>query len=69
MAITPFPHPTPAGVVAEACAGIDSWAGTLWSARTDDELVTGVEELQRLKARTTALEAEPPTCAAPANRS
>ncbi|MGZ8744246.1 MAG: DUF222 domain-containing protein [Nocardioides sp.] len=58
MAITPFPHPTPAGVVAEACAGLDSWAGTLWSARTDGELVTGVEELQRLKAKTAALEAE-----------
>lgn len=58
MAITPFPHPTPAGVLAEACAGLDSWVGTLWSARPDAELVSGVEELQQLKARAAALEAE-----------
>ena len=57
MAITPLPHSTPAGVVAEACAEIDSLAETLWSARTDDEMVAGVEELQRLKAKAAALEA------------
>ena len=30
----------------------------LWSARRSDELVAGVEELQRLKAKAAALEAE-----------
>ena len=58
MAITPFPHPTPAGVVGTACAEIDSLTGSLWSARTDGDLVAGVEELQQLKARAAALEAE-----------
>ncbi|MGH3347891.1 MAG: DUF222 domain-containing protein [Nocardioides sp.] len=57
MAITPLPQPTPAGVVAGVCAEIDSIAGMLWSARPDGELVAGVEELQRLKAKTAALEA------------
>lgn len=37
---------------------LDSIAGTLWSARSSDELVAGVEELQRLKAKAAALEAE-----------
>ncbi|MGH3361379.1 MAG: DUF222 domain-containing protein, partial [Nocardioides sp.] len=58
MAVTPLPQPTPAGVVGEACAAVDSVAGSLWSARGPDELVAGVEELQRLKAKATALEAE-----------
>ena len=58
MAITPFPHPTPSGVVGAACADLDALTGSLWSARTDGELVAGVEELQLLKARTAALEAE-----------
>lgn len=58
MAITPFPHPTPAGAVGTACTELDSLTGSLWSARTDDELVAGVEELQQLKARAAALEAE-----------
>lgn len=58
MAITPFPHPTPAGVVGAACAELDALSGSLWSARTNGELVAGVEELQQLKARTAALEAE-----------
>ncbi len=58
MAISPFPHPTPAGVVGEACAGLDALTGSLWSARTDAELVAGVEELQQLKAKAAALEAE-----------
>jgi hypothetical protein len=62
MAITPFPQPDPApadaaGVVASACAGIDGIAEVLWSARGDDELVAGVEEIQQLKAKTAALEA------------
>ena len=58
MAITPLPHPTPAGVVAAACAGLDAVAGSLWSARGAGELVAGVAELQRLKAKAAALEAE-----------
>ena len=58
MAITPFPHPTPAGVVAGACAEIGALHEVLWSARPSGELVAGVEELQRLKAKAAALEAE-----------
>jgi hypothetical protein len=58
MAITPLPLPTPAGVVAEACAGLDAVAGSLWSARGSGELVAGVEALARLKAKAAALEAE-----------
>lgn len=58
MAIAPFPHPTPAGVAAGACEDLDSLTGTLWSARTSEELVAGVEELQRLKGHLAALEAE-----------
>jgi hypothetical protein len=58
MAITPLPLPTPSGVVAAACASLDAVAGSLWSARPVGELVAGVEELQRLKAKTAALEAE-----------
>jgi hypothetical protein len=60
MAITPFPDPAPAdaaGAVASACAGIDGIAEVLWSARADDELVAGLEELQLLKAKAAALEA------------
>jgi len=58
MAITPLPTPTPAGVVARASAELDSIAGMLWSARPSAELVAGVEELQRLKAKAAAIEAE-----------
>ena len=58
MAITPIPHPTPAGVVSAACAELDAVAGPLWSARGAGELVAGVQELQRLKAKAAALEAE-----------
>ena len=58
MAITPMPHPTPAGVVGAACAEIASQHGVLWSARPSVELVGAVEELQRLKAAAAALEAE-----------
>ena len=58
MAITPLPQPTPAGVVAGACADLASLTGSLWAARTDGELEAGVEELQRLKAKTAALEVE-----------
>jgi hypothetical protein len=43
--------------VASACAGIDGIAEVLWSARTDEELVAGVEEIQQLKAKAAALEA------------
>jgi hypothetical protein len=58
MAITPLPQPTPARVVGAACGELDGVAGSLWSARGSEELVAGVEELQRLKAKTAALEAE-----------
>ncbi len=58
MAIAPLEHPTPAGVVAAGCAGLDAVAGSLWSARGAGELVAGVQELQRLKAKAAALEAE-----------
>ena len=58
MAITPLPHPTPAGVVGAACAELGAATGSLWSARPSGELVAGVEELQRLKAVAAALEAE-----------
>ena len=58
MAITPLPLPTPAGVVGAACAELDAVTGSLWSGRGDAELVAGVAELQRLKAKTAALEAE-----------
>jgi hypothetical protein len=58
MAITPLPYPTPAGVVGAACAELDAVAGSLWSGRGAGELVAGVQELQRLKAKTAALEAE-----------
>ena len=57
MAITPLPLPTPAGVVSAACEELDAAPGSLWSARTSGELVAGVEEVQRLKAKA-ALEAE-----------
>ena len=58
MAITPLPHPTPAGVVGAACAELGVVAGSLWPARPSGELVAGVEELQRLTAAAAALEAE-----------
>ncbi len=58
MAITPLEHPTPAGALAAACAELEAVAGSWWSARGSGELVAGVEELQRLKAKAAALEAE-----------
>ena len=58
MAITPLPHLTPAGAVGAACSGLEAVAGSLWSARGTGELVAGVEELQRLRSKTAALEAE-----------
>jgi len=58
MAITPLPQPTPAGAVGVACRELDAVTGSLWSARGTGELVAGVQELQRLKAKTAALEAE-----------
>ncbi len=58
MAIAPFPYPTPAGAVAGACEELAVLDGVLWAARPSGELVDGVEELQRLKARAAALEAE-----------
>lgn len=44
--------------MAAACGELDAIAGSLWAARTDAELVSGVEELQRLRAKAAALEAE-----------
>jgi len=58
MAITPLSFPTPARGVDAACVELDSMAEVLWSARRSSELISGVEELQRLKAKTAALEAE-----------
>jgi Domain of unknown function (DUF222) len=58
MAITPLPYPTPACVVAAACAELDAVAGSLWSARGSGELVAGVAELQRLKDKVAELLAE-----------
>ena len=58
MAITPLPHPTPAGVVGVACDELDAVSFSLWSARCEGELVAGVEALQRLKAKAAALEAQ-----------
>lgn len=58
MAITPLPHPTPAGVVGAARVELGGLRDTLWSARSAEELVAGVEELQLLKAAAAALEAE-----------
>lgn len=57
MAITLLPFPTPAGVVGAACVELDGLGEVLWSARASEELVAGVEELQRLKATAAALEA------------
>ncbi|QZY28886.1 DUF222 domain-containing protein [Nocardioides coralli] len=58
MAITPLPNPTPPGVVGSACAEIDLLSGQFWAARDSGELVETVVELQRLKAKAAALEAE-----------
>lgn len=58
MAIAPLPTPTPAGVVADACDRLAELDDTLWAARRPEELLEGVEELQLLKARAAALEAE-----------
>ena len=57
MAIAPFPSPTPAGVVAGACDDLAGLEEVLWSARTGEELVGAVEELQRLRSKVAALEA------------
>ncbi len=58
MAIAPLPLPTPAGVAAAACDELAEMDGIIWAARRPEELLAGVEELQLLKARAAALEAE-----------
>ena len=58
MAISALPAPTPAGVVADACALVGGLAETLWSARGSDELVGTVETLQALRAELVAVEAQ-----------
>ena len=58
MAISALPAPTPAGVVADACALVGGLAETLWSARGSDELVGTVETLQTLRAELAAVEAQ-----------
>ncbi len=51
------PSATPSGVVAEAVAALRAVAETLWSARSDDELVRVVEQVQQLVAVAAAVEA------------
>ncbi len=58
MAISALPHPSPAGVVTEACGQLHCLDETLWAARTDEELVTTVEALQQMRSEVAALEAE-----------
>ncbi len=51
------PAADPAGALADALAVVRGAAETLWSARTDAELVTVVEEVQQLTAVLAAVEA------------
>jgi hypothetical protein len=57
MAIEALPSPTPASVVAEACTQVGEIADLLWSARTDEDLVATLEELERLRCLVAAIEA------------
>ena len=50
---TPF---TPAGVVADASARLRDLDELLWAARTPEELVGAVEELEALRCRLAAVE-------------
>src|SRR5687767_11724058 len=50
---TPF---TPAGVVADASARLGALDEVLWAARTPEELVGAVEELEALRCRLAAVE-------------
>ena len=51
------PDPSPAGVLADALAAVRGVAETLWSARSDDELVEVVGRVQQLSAVLAAVEA------------
>jgi Domain of unknown function (DUF222)/HNH endonuclease len=57
MAIHEFPTPAPAGVVAEANAVLGSLDTALWAAKSPDELVGAVEELEALRSHVAAVEA------------
>ena len=51
------PGPSPAGVLADAVAAVRGLAETLWSARSDDELVEVVGRVQQLTSALAAVEA------------
>ena len=53
LSSTPF---TPAGVVADASARLAGLDELLWAARTPEELVGAVEELEALRCRLAAVE-------------
>jgi hypothetical protein len=52
------PGPSGPAVLADAVARVRELHGTIWAARSDDELVETVELAQRLKSALAALEAE-----------
>lgn len=58
MAISALPQPSPAGVVAEACAELHELDETMWAARSSGELVETVEALQSVRSEVAALEAQ-----------
>jgi hypothetical protein len=51
------PELSPGGVVAEVVAALRELTETLWSARTDDELVAVVEQVQQASAALAVIEA------------
>jgi hypothetical protein len=57
MAITTHPATGPAGVLARASAQIAGLAEVLWAARTDEEVVGTVEQIETLRAQLAGLEA------------
>src|SRR3954471_20907099 len=52
-----IPGQSPTGVLADAVAALRGLAETLWSARSDDELVSVVEQVQQLTAVLAVVEA------------
>ena len=57
MAISALPRTGPCGVLAEVSAQLGGLSETLWAARTDDEVVGTVEQIETLKAQLAGLEA------------
>ena len=51
------PGPSPAAVLADAVAAVRGLAEVLWSARSDDELVDVVGQVQQLTSALAAVEA------------